>query len=154
MVTLAPVITARLWSLIVPTRVALTACPMTGEDNPNSIAPSRTATPSCHNLNRAVVAGAANSSVRIVRDLFWLQIQEKDEDNLDSFFMTSPQFERLQPRLAEDTWNWFHTLTDRKRHVKPDSHETNILHRFSCFLPTLQIRQSAAGIPLSVSCVK
>src|SRR5207249_11039584 len=63
---------------------------------------STTATPSSHNLNRPRVAGAANSSVRIARDLFWLRIREKDEDNLTSFFMTSPQFERLQPRYSRN----------------------------------------------------
>src|SRR2546427_5837790 len=32
-------------------------------------------------------------------------------------------------------WNWFHTLTDRKPSVKSESRGTNILHRFSGFLP-------------------
>src|SRR5439155_27238379 len=102
MVILAPATTARLWSVIVPTRVALTAWPLTGVVNPKSNAPSSTTAPTCHNLNRPRVAGAANSSVRIARDLFWLRIREKDEDNLPSFFMTSPQFERLQPRYSRN----------------------------------------------------
>src|SRR5438094_10211115 len=75
---------------------------MTGAEIPASNVPSRTATPSSHNLNRPRVAGAANSSVRIARDLFWLRISAKDEDNLTSFFMTSPQFERLHPRYSRN----------------------------------------------------
>src|SRR5438876_6170758 len=103
MVILAPATTARLWSVIVPTRVALTAWPLAGAEIPASNVPSTTATPSSHNLNRPRVAGAANSSVRIARDLFWLRIREKDEDNLTSFFMTSPQFERLHPGYKKTT---------------------------------------------------
>src|SRR5437867_4671024 len=63
-----------------------------------------------------------------------------------SFFMTSPHSIRKDTspgtnKNHSNDWNWFHTLSEQKPPVKPESRETNTLHRFSCFLPHGRIRE-------------
>ena len=52
-------------SVTVPSKVALTACPMTGADNPKNIVPSSTAMLSHHTLTRPAVTGATDSLIFI-----------------------------------------------------------------------------------------
>src|SRR6202030_2985549 len=123
-------------SVTVPSKVALTACPMTGAENPRSIVPSNTAMLRRHNLTRPAVAGSANSSLVIACDLFQLYIRRKDEPN--SFFMAShpTRFEKTPAPIQRKTrylWNWFHTLSERRPPVKSESRGTNGAHRFSNF---------------------
>ena len=109
--------------------------------------PITIAAPKRHTLTKALLVEvlSACSSLRDFPQVF-SQVEEALDNLLIRF--TPLDLRRLQTTYKESlrkAWNWFHTLTDRKPPVKPDSRETNTLHPFSCFLPVAWIRQPDCG---------
>lgn len=122
-VTLTLAVAAPDESVTVPSKVALTACPETEAENPKSIAPNSTAIVKHQNLIRPQAASDLDWAQAEAED--WPGIPGKEEPN--KFFMAShpTRFEitpdQLLSRKPLKAWNWFHTLTDRKPHVKGES---------------------------------
>src|SRR2546430_6540998 len=83
MVTFTLATAAPLESVTVPSKVAFTACPMTGAEYPRSMVPSSTAMLKCHRLIRAVRAGPPDRWALIAEDLS--PRDEPRKDQLDSF---------------------------------------------------------------------
>src|SRR5712691_1248528 len=66
-------------------------------------------------------------------------MQPRERRSKQFFHDITPSIRKdSSPGTSENSryaWNWFHTLSKRKPHVKSESRGTNGLHRFSKFLP-------------------
>src|SRR2546430_5481057 len=87
MVTFTLATAAPLESVTVPSKVAFTACPMSGAEYPRSMVPSSTAVLKCHRLSRAVPAGPGDPWGFFAQDFSPLDKPRKGP--LGGFFMTS-----------------------------------------------------------------